>query len=91
MSETWTINYEPGSGGRLTGLLTVDDDYATFVALYDSSNAVVLKSITNGLINLGAGGINGNWISVDDDAGGIELRLPRSEIATTTTKKTIVG
>ena len=25
MSETWSINYEPEDGGRLTGKLTVDD------------------------------------------------------------------
>ncbi len=89
MSEAWTINYEPSGGGRLAGKLTVDDEWVTFVALYDASNAVIFKSITNGLINLG--GLDGDWISVDDDAHGVKLRLPRSEIATTTTKKTMLA
>ena len=89
MSESWTINYEPSGGGRLAGNLTVDDEHVKFVALYDASNAVIFKSITNGLINLG--GLDGDWVSVDDDAQGLELLLPKSDIGTMTTKKTMLA
>lgn len=85
MPETWTINYEPEAGGRLTGKLTVDAEQLKFVALYDSSNAEGLKIIVGAVDNfVGTGG----YFSHDgNDGSDLELVLPKSEIAEVSTRK----
>ncbi len=89
MSESWTINYEPEAGGRLTGELTVDDEKLKFVALYDSSNAAGLKTIAAAVGGLAASGGHLGYI-MNNDAD-MELTLPKSEIAETTTKKKMLA
>ena len=85
MSETWTINYEPEDGGRFTGKLTVDADKLTFVSLYDSSNAVILKSIA-GLVATG-----GNDVYVSNNDAEMTLSLPKSEIESTVVKNKLLA
>jgi hypothetical protein len=89
MAETWTLNYEPEGGGRLTGKLTVDDEALKFVALYDSSNAAGLKLIAGIAGSLAATG--GNLAYVRNSDTELELVLPKSEIAKTTTKKKLLA
>ena len=89
MPETWTINYEPEAGGRLTGKLTVDDEQLRFVALYDSSNAEGLKIIVGAIDDLvGTGGF---FSHAGDDDSDLELVLPKSEIAEVSTKKKMLA
>ena len=52
MGDTWTINYLPEDGGRLTGKLSVGDDEVRFIALYDSSNKEVIKGILKPIAGL---------------------------------------
>ncbi len=79
MGDTWTINYLPADGGRLTGKLTIGDDDVRFSALYDSSNKEVIKGI------LGAAGTfagtGGHVVYVHDTDTEFEVVLPRAEIA----------
>jgi hypothetical protein len=89
MSETWTINLEPEDGGRVTGKLTVDDEHLKFVALYDSSNASILKSIAGAVGSFAASG--GHAVYLTDNDAELEFRLPKSEIATTTTEKKMLA
>jgi hypothetical protein len=85
ISETWSINYEPEEGGRVTGKLTVDDENVSFVALYDSSNATILKSIAGAVGGFAASG--GHAVYLSDNDSELEFRLPKSEIASTATVK----
>jgi len=85
MSQTWTINYEPEDGGRVTGKLTVDEESVRFVALYDSSNATILKSIAGAVGSYAATGGHGVYLRNSDTE--MELLLPKSEIASTATAK----
>jgi len=89
MSETWTINYEPDGGGRLTGKLTVDDENLKFVALYDSSNAAGLKLIAGIVGGVVASG--GHLAYIHGHDADMELVLPKNEIASTTTKKKMLA
>ncbi len=89
MSETWTINFEPEEGGRVTGELTVDDENLSFVALYDSSNATILKSIAGAVGSFAASG--GHAVYLSDNDTELEFRLPKSEIASTTIKKSLLA
>jgi len=89
MSETWTINYEPEAGGRLTGKLTVDDEQLKFVALYDSSNAEGLKIIAGAVGGLIATGGRVRYGGNDD--ADLELTLPKSEITEVTTQKKLIA
>lgn len=85
MSETWTINFEPEEGGRITGKLTVDDENVSFVALYDSSNTTILKSIAGAVGSYAASG--GHLTYIRDSDSELELLLPKSEIASATAAK----
>ena len=89
MSETWTINYEPVDGGRFTGKLTVDDEKLTFVSLYDSSNAVIAKSIAGVVGSVVATGGNMAYISNNDAE--MTVSLPKSEIDNTKVKKKLLA
>jgi hypothetical protein len=89
MSETWTINLEPEEGGRVTGELTVDDENVRFVALYDSSNATILKSIAGALGSFAASGGHATYLRNTDTE--LELSLPKTEIASTTTAKKMLA
>jgi hypothetical protein len=82
MSKTWTINFEPEAGGRVTGKLTVDDEQVKFVALYDSSNATILKSIAGAVGSYAASGGHVTYLRQTDSE--MELVLPKSEIASVT-------
>lgn len=75
----WTVNYLPEEGGRYTGTLTVTDEKATFVSLYESSNKTIVKAI---FLDVGsfaaAGGHNVYRYSNDDEA---RVELPVGEIS----------
>jgi len=89
MSETWTINYEPEEGGRFTGKLTVDDDTLTFVSLYDSSNAVIAKSIAGVVGSAVATG--GNLVYTRSNDAELTVSLPKSEIESVAVKKKMLA
>lgn len=75
----WTVNYLPDEGGRYTGTLTVSDEKATFVSLYESSNKTIVKAI---FLDVGsfaaAGGHNVYRYSNDDEA---RVELPVGDIS----------
>ena len=75
----WTVNYLPEEGGRYTGKLTVTNEKATFVSLYESSNKTIVKAI---FLDVGsfaaAGGHNVYRYSNDDEA---RVDLPAGEIS----------
>ena len=75
----WTVNYLPEEGGRYTGKLTVTNEKATFVSLYESSNKTIVKAI---FLDVGsfaaAGGHNVYRYSNDDEA---RVELPVGEIS----------
>ncbi|MCP3998881.1 MAG: hypothetical protein GY722_28020, partial [bacterium] len=79
MGDTWTINYLPADGGRITGKLQVTDSEVRFDALYDSSNAEVLKGILGAATSLAASG--GHMAYLRDTDTEFTVALPRAEIA----------
>ena len=79
MSKTWTINYLPAEGGRITGKLSVKDSEVRFDALYDSSNKEVLKGILGAATALAASG--GHVAYLHDTDTEFTIALPRAEIA----------
>ena len=56
MSDTWTVNYLPADGGRLTGKIEVAPEEVRFDAMYDSSNSEVIKGILGAAGSLAASG-----------------------------------
>lgn len=78
---SWTINYLPEEGGRVTGTLTVSGEDVRFVALYDSSNATILKGIVASVGAFAASG--GHATYLHDKESEVELVLPRAEISGT--------
>lgn len=84
MAETWTINYEPQGGGRFTGKLTVDGESLSFVSLYDSSNAVIAKSIAGVVGSMAATG--GSLAYVKNNDAEMTVTLPKSDIKSTEVK-----
>ncbi len=89
MAETWTINYEPEGGGRFTGKLTVDDTKLSFVSLYDSSNAVIAKSIAGVVGSFVASGGSLAYVSQND--ADMTVSLPKADIETTTVKNKLLA
>lgn len=79
MSDTWTINYLPAEGGRITGKLSVTDSELRFEALYDSSNKEVLKGLLGAAGSLAASG--GHVAYLHDTDTEFSIALPRAEIA----------
>lgn len=79
MGDTWSINYLPEDGGRLTGKLTIGDDEVRFVTLYDSSNREVIKGI---LGSAGAFAVTGGHaVYIHNSDTDFEVVLPRADIA----------
>ena len=79
MGDTWTINYLPEEGGRLTGKLTVGDEDVRFSALYDSSNTEVIKGIFGSIGTFV--GTGGHVMYIHNTDTEFEVVLPRAEIA----------
>lgn len=79
MSDTWTINYLPAEGGRITGKLQVTDSEVRFDALYDSSNTEILKGLLGAATSFAASG--GHMAYLRDTDTEFTIALPRQEIA----------
>lgn len=79
VGDTWTINYLPEGGGRLTGKLSVETDVVRFETLYDSSNKEVIKGILGAVGSFAASGGHGVYIHNTDTE--FTIVLPRSDIA----------
>ena len=78
MSETWTVNYLPADGGRITGKLEVGEEQVQFSGLYDSSNKEVLKGIFGAAAGFAASGGHAAYIhNTDTD---FTIVLPRNGI-----------
>ncbi len=76
--KSWTLNYLPPEGGRLTGTLTVGAEDVVFRALYDSSFKTIAKNI-----GLAAGsfvGTGGNLVALREEGSDAEIVIPRSLI-----------
>jgi hypothetical protein len=76
--KTWTINYLPAEGGRLTGKLSIGDDSVVFRALYDSSFKTVAKSI--GLAAGSLVGTGGHLVFLREEGSDAEIVIPRDAI-----------
>lgn len=76
---SWTVNYLPEDGGRLTGELSVGDREVTFRAAYDSSFKSIAKGI--GLAVGSAAASGGSATYLRDDGAEAELVLPRENIS----------
>ena len=79
MSDTWTVNYLPADGGRLTGKIEVTSEDVRFEALYDSSNAEIVKGILGAAGSFAASG--GHVAYVRDTGTEFSVVLPRTDIA----------
>ena len=79
MGDTWTINYLPSAGGRLTGKLQITGDEVRFDALYDSSNAEIVKGILGAAGSFAASG--GHVAYIKDSGSDLSIVLPRAEVA----------
>lgn len=79
MGDTWTVNYLPADGGRLTGKIEVTSDNVRFDALYDSSNAEIVKGILGAAGSFAASG--GHVAYVKDTGTEFSVVLPRTDIA----------
>ena len=79
MGDTWTINYLPAEGGRLTGKLQITDTEVRFDALYDSSNAEIVKGIVGAAGSFAASG--GHVAYIKDSGSDLAIALPRAEVA----------
>jgi len=79
VGDTWTVNYLPEEGGRITGKLTVGDGDVRFDALYDSSNKEVIKGILGSVATFA--GTGGHAVYTHNTDTEFALVLPRSEIA----------
>jgi hypothetical protein len=82
---SWTVNYLPSDGGRITGKLTLTDDTLTFEALYDSSNATILKGLAGTFGSLAATG--GHIAVIHNEGADLTLRIPRSSISGAVAKR----
>ena len=78
MGDTWTVNYLPADGGRITGKLKVGEEEVQFSGLYDSSNKEVFKGVLGAVTSLAATG--GHMAYVNDTDTDFTLMLPRSGI-----------
>lgn len=79
MGDTWTVNYLPADGGRLTGKIEIKPDEVRFDALYDSSNKEIIKGILGAAGSLAASG--GHVAYVHDTGSEFSVVLPRPDIA----------
>ncbi len=79
MSDTWTVNYLPVDGGRITGQITVSPENVQFEAMYDSSNKEIVKGIFGAAAGLAVSG--GHVAYIHDSGTNLEINLPRTDIA----------
>jgi len=79
MSETWTVNYLPTEGGRITGKIAVTDEDVRFEGLYDSSNKEIIKGIFGAAASMAASG--GHVAYIHDTDTEFTIVLPRSGIS----------
>ncbi|MEA2002111.1 MAG: hypothetical protein U9N84_09550 [Actinomycetota bacterium] len=84
-TDEWTINYLPEEGGRLTGKLKLTADELVFSALYDSSNAQVIKGIGSALGTFAATGGHASYFH--DTSTSFGVTLPRADVASAEMRK----
>jgi hypothetical protein len=84
-ADEWTINYLPEDGGRLTGKLKLTADDLVFSALYDSSNAQIIKGIGSALGTFAATGGHASYFH--DTSTNFGVTLPRSDVASAEMRK----
>lgn len=80
MADSWTVNYLPVDGGRLTGKITVASSEVRFEAMYDSSTKEIVKGILGAAGSFAASG--GHLAYIKDSGSDLSIVLPRSEIST---------
>jgi hypothetical protein len=76
---SWTLNYIPADGGRITGELIVTDEEVLFRALYDSSFKTIAKSL--GLIAGSMVASGGSLAILRESGSDAEIVLPTESIA----------
>ena len=76
--QTWTINFIPEEGGRVTGELTVGDEDVVFRALYDSSFKSIAKNI--GLAVGAFAATGGHLVILREEGSDAEIVIPRTSI-----------
>ena len=76
---SWTVNYLPDDGGRLTGKLVLTEDEVRFRAMYDSSFKTIAKNIGLAAGTMAASG--GALTYLREDGSEAEIVLPRSSVA----------
>jgi len=82
MTETagsWTVNYIPEPGVRLTGKLVLTEDELRFRAMYDSSFKTIAKNIGLAVGSLAASGGAVGYLR--EDGAEAEIVLPRASIS----------
>ena len=79
MSDSWTVNYLPTDGGRITGKISVGSEDVRFEGLYDSSNKEIIKGIFGAAASMAASG--GHVAYINDTDTDFTIVLPRSGIA----------
>ena len=77
-SGSWTINYIPDGGGRITGQLLVSDDGVRFRAMYDSSFKTIAQSI--GLAVGSFAATDGSVVYLRQDGDDAEIVVPAQVI-----------
>jgi hypothetical protein len=77
---SWTINYLPEDGGRITGKLILTGDELKFRAMYDSSFKAIATNIGLAAGTLAATG--GSLVFIREDGEEAELVIPRGAVAT---------
>jgi len=76
--KTWTVNYLPAEGGRLTGKLSIGDENVVFRALYDSSFKTIAKNI--GLAAGSVVGTGGHLVVLREEGSDAMIVIPRTAI-----------
>ena len=71
---SWTVNYLPEDGGRLTGKLVLTGDEVRFRAMYDSSFKTIAKNI--GLAAGAMAATGGALTYLREDGAEAEIVLP---------------
>jgi hypothetical protein len=82
---SWTINYLPEDGGRITGKLILTPGELRFRAMYDSSFKTIAKNIGLAAGTLAASG--GSVAFIREDGAEAEIVLPREAIVSAESAK----
>ena len=82
---SWTINFIPADGGRITGELIVSADDVRFRAMYDSSFRTIAKSIGLAAGSFAASG--GHAVYLREEGSDAEIVVPRPSIASAAAAK----